>query len=1156
MKDFVHLHVHTEYSLLDGAARISRLFDACKEKGMSAVAITDHGAMYGTYQFLKEAEKRGIKPIVGCEFYITKDISVKDRTEWSPNHLMLIAKNMTGYYNLVKLNTISFRDGFYYKPRIDWEVLKGKTEGLICLSACLAGGVCQNLLADNYEGALEYAKKVKSYFAEGDFYIELQNHNIPEQHRVNPYLVKIAKELGVKTVATNDVHYIEKSDSEMHDVLLCIQTGKNIDTPNRMKFETAEFYLKTYDEMKDAMSFAPESLETTKEIADKCEVIKLGRRDIFPDFTPEDGTKPHEFLRKLTYERLSRRYSELTEEIKERVDRELDIIIKLGFADYYLIVWDFIEFAKNNNIPVGPGRGSGVGSIVAYITGITDVDPLKYDLLFERFLTDERVSSPDFDIDFCNENRGRVIEYVIDKYGAESVAQIITFGTLAAKAAFKDVARVYNVPFNEANLWTKLFDGQKKADLKASISDTDGVPEIRQLYRENPDFRKILDTAISLEGMPRNTSMHAAGVVISKEPVGENVPLAKNGDDITTQYNMNEMEALGFLKMDFLGLRTLTDISKTIKYIKETENIDITFEKSDYSDAGVYELISSGDTDAVFQLESGGMKGFMRRLKPTTFEEIIAGISLYRPGPMDFIDDYVKGKFFPDAVKYDHPLLEPILNVTNGVIVYQEQVMQIVRTLAGYPLGRADELRRIMSKKKMSEMEKERAVFINGLQNEKTNIPGAVANGIPAHIANKVFDAMSSFAEYAFNKSHASGYAVLSYQTAFLKRYYPIHFITAVINNRIRFIDEITKYVMLAKARNIEIYPPDINKSHVYFTAHKKGIRFGLTGIKGIGEVAISGIIAEREKNGEFSDFVDFVRRTSEFVNKRMLEGLIFAGACDCFGQKRVQLITVYAQIVETVTKEKEMRAGGQFSFFDNADDSFDSGFEYPNLTEYDPKTKLGFEKDVLGMYVTGHPLNDYFEEFQYLTTTAMLKIDDGDEEKFDENLNGSSVTMGGIITAVTKKLTKSSNKMMAFATIEDLYGAIEAVCFPATFDQFKDLIVNDAVVKITGVLQLTDNGAKMIANRIDAWNIGQKTAGENSLQEKGGTLYINLLDEKIYDALLNILTEHRGHEKVIIQSSGKLGEAPVKVKYSNLLKIELEGLLGSKNLIYKNGNM
>lgn len=918
-KPFVHLHLHTEYSLLDGATRIDTLFDACKEKNMPAVAITDHGNMYGAYHFYCLAKKKGIKPIIGCEFYMADDLTVKSgdvKREF--NHLVLIAKNNTGYKNLVKLNSIGFVDGYYYKPRIDFKTLSQHSEGLICLSACIAGQLPRLLRDGMWEEARKLVKQYKELFGE-DYYIELQDHGIADEIYVMPKLIKIAEEFGVELVATNDVHYLKESDAEMQDILLCVQTGKFFDDPGRMRFEGTQFYLKDYDEMAEKFSYVPQALENTLKIAEKCNV-SIEKKPLLPPYKPDNGMTPYEFLKDLLEKGLKRRYKEITPEIRQRADYELEVVSKMGFVEYYLIVWDFINYAHEHGIPVGPGRGSGAGSIIAYAIGITQVEPLRYGLIFERFLNPERVSMPDFDIDFCMDRRGEVIDYVIEKYTKPRVAQIVTFGRMKAKNAVKDVCRVLRVPYAEGDKITKLIP--LNATLKNAFGldgKNEGVPELMEIYKDY-SMKRVIDLAIALEDMPRQTGMHAAGVVICREDLSDNVPLQRSGDDITTQYNMKEVEELGLLKMDFLGLRTLTDIDKTIKIVKETTGEEFDFEDCQYDDPNVFELIASGNTDAVFQLESGGMKRVMKDLKPDCLEDIIAGISLYRPGPMQFIPDYIKGKRDPKSVHYAHPMLEPILGVTNGCMVYQEQVMQICRSLAGYSYGQADEVRRAMGKKKMDVMALHRNYFINGKVNDngEVEIEGAVRRGVPKETAELLFDQMYAFAQYAFNKSHAAAYAYVSYQTAYCKRYHPVEYLAAVLNNRITNIDDIKKYIAYGKENNIDFLPPDINKSGVSFTVENGKIRFALAAIKNIGSGSMEKIVEERKTRGDFVSLEDFLKRVeSQYLNKRLVENLIKSGAFDCFKVSRAQMVSVFEPLMEMVYADKKKKESGQFSMFD-----------------------------------------------------------------------------------------------------------------------------------------------------------------------------------------------------------------------------------------------
>ena len=1172
MADFAHLHVHTEYSLLDGAARISKLFKACKEKNMSAVAITDHGVMYGVIQFIMAAKEAGIKPVIGCEFYTTEDMHDKKGVKNGEYfHLVLLAKNDIGYKNLIKLDSLAFTEGFYYKPRIDYNLLKDHTEGLICLSACLGGSIPQKILARDYDGALKEAKLLKSMFADGDFYIEIQDQGLPEQRAVNLELIRIAEEIGVKIVATNDVHYINKEDAEMHEVLLCMQTASTMDDPTHFKFDSDQYYLKDYDEMYELFSAYPEALTNTMEIVDKCNVnIKFGEY-LIPKYIPETGQTPYEFFCDLTEAGLKKRYPVITEEIRERADYELGVISKLGYVEYYLIVWDFINYAKSQGIPVGPGRGSGVGSIVAYATGITDVDPLKYSLFFERFLNVERVSMPDFDVDFCCDRRGEVIEYVTRKYGSAQVSQIITFGCLKAKAAIKDVGRVYSVPFAEMNKITKLMPNAPKLH----ISDVLGrsgekqdpqliVKELIDLYENDPTVKKVLDMAIKVEGMPKNCSKHAAGVVICRDPINDHVPLSKSGEDVTTQFNMTEIEKLGLLKMDFLGLITLTDIKKAIDYVKEDYGVDIDFHKLGYEDPNVYELIASGDNVAVFQLESGGMSKFMGQLRPTKLEEIIAGISLYRPGPMDSIPKYLSNKNNPETIVYDHELLVPILDVTYGCIVYQEQVMKIVQSLAGYSLGMADNVRRMMSKKKHEEMAKEKQKFLHGVYDENGNCKaeGAIKRGVPLEVAEKIYSDMATFASYAFNKSHAAAYAVLAYQTAFMKRYYPVEFLTSILNNRITNAKELSHYAMYMREKNIEILQPDVNRSMHEFRVENGKVRFGLSGIKGVGIPAMESMIAERKKGGEFKSLEDFAMRVDKAVlNKRLLESLIKGGAMDCFGKTRSVLLSVYEKAVDLAVRARKDDEIGQFSFFSDLDDV--QSIDYPDIPEFPDKQKLAMEKEVLGLYISGHPLNEYMEEFKTFDFNISMIADekeDVDDEINDTGMQNASqnartvVHTGGILSEVKRKVTKTGAEMCV-AKLEDFYGSIEIVLFSKAYTQNKQYLFDDAIVKIEGELNYREDEAPNISvRRVIPWNAPKQNAVQ-SIEQKvtDRRLYVRIENdfEEVYRELCNIFSDNPGNIPVYVQSGGKLLKSDIKVEEGTALNWALEGVIGENNFKY-----
>ena len=1102
MTDFVHLHLHTEYSLLDGAAKVDDLVDHMVKNGIDCCAVTDHGNMYASLYFAEECVKRGLKYIIGCELYATDDYLDK-RPGTRTEHIIVLAKNKTGYKNIVKLDSLSYIDGFYGKPRIDYKLLKEHHEGVICLSACLAGRMPQLLMQGDYDGAKAWAKEMQDVFGE-DFYIELQDHDLPEEKAVIPQLIRIARELGIQLVATNDVHYINKEDWEAQDILLCIQTKKTLADPKRMKFGSREFYMKTGDEMAELFSYVPEAISNTRVIADKIEEpvfdlkpngTPIRDTSLIPLYTPDDGSSSPEYLTRLTWEGLPKRYKDITEDIKKRVEYELGIIIKMGFADYFLIVWDYINWSRLHGIPVGPGRGSGVGSIVAYSIGITDVDPLRYELIFERFLNPDRVSMPDFDVDFCTRRRYETIEYVRQKYHPENVAQIVTFGTLASRAVIKDVGRVMGIPYSETDKVAKLMDGKstirellgmnipkieakladpslpedKRIDTQKTLEEQKKKknPEFIEVYETNPELRRVIDMGLKLEGMPKNTSEHAAGVVICRKVLSDNVPLARNGDDIVTQFDMKEVEAVGMLKMDFLALTTLTDIQNTLDYIKEDYGIDVDFHEIGYDVPEAYQLISSGDTDAVFQLEQGGMKRFMKDLQPTCLEDLIAGISLYRPGPMDFIPTYIRNKNHPDQIVYDTPLLEPILKNSYGVIIYQEQVMQIFQRLAGYSLGQADLVRRAMAKKHKDELMAQKDKFIYGDIDKGGNITGCAAQGIPADVAAKIFADMESFASYAFNKSHAAAYAVVAYRTAYLKYFYPKEFLAGILNDRIDKIEEISKYIAYMKEKNIEVLPPDINKSKAIFSVQGNGLRFGLGALRGVGQAPIEAVIAEREENGEFKDFADFAIRCARHINKRIVESLIYAGAFDCFGHPRAQLAAVYDGVITRVNAMDKQKAGAQISLFGGIIEEQSIEIDYPDIPEYEPTERLSKEKSVLGVYVSGHPFEKYAAYFRDRTFNCSMLTEYTEDEdtgvrNYTEISDGQSVTMGGMISSY-KKLQTRSGSFMAFVTVEDLYGTVECVCFPNVYDRIKSFLAPDTVVSLSGKIDIDEEKAPTI---------------------------------------------------------------------------------------------
>lgn len=1050
---FTHLHVHTQFSLLDGAARITDLVARAKALGMDALAITDHGAMYGVIDFYKECKRQGIKPILGMEAYVAPKSLYEKEGFRDYAHLILLAKNHQGYQNLMKLSSIAFVDGFYYKPRIDYTILEQYRSGLICLSACLAGDIPQLLLQGRYDDAKDLAARLQGIFG-ADFYMELQNHGIPEQQTVLPQLARIAQELGIETVATNDIHYVNKEDAESQDVLLCIQTNRVVTDINRMRMNAEEFYLKSEDEMRQMLFQYPESVENTAKVAAKCQVeIEFGQRHL-PGFTAPDGMDNNDYLRKLCREGLARKMPGAGPEVWERLEHEADVIIQMGFVDYFLIVWDFVDFAHRNGIFVGPGRGSGAGSLAAYAMDITDIDPIKYDLIFERFLNPERISMPDFDIDFCIERRQEVIDYVVQKYGADHVAQVITFGSMAAKAVIRDVGRALAMPYADVDRIAKLVPGSLGITLEKALETS---KELHTLYEGDPQVKKLLDLSKKLEGLPRHASTHAAGVVICASPTVDYVPLQRNEDAITTQFTKDTIEELGLLKMDFLGLRTLTVIRDTLAFIQEGGGEKPDLAKLDFADPKVYEMISAADTDGVFQLESAGMRQFITQFKPNCFEDIVAGIALFRPGPMEQIPRYIRGKNNPQSVTYVDERLRPILEKTYGCMVYQEQVMQIVRDLAGYSWGRSDLVRRAMAKKKPEVMNKEREYFVNGIvEDGKILVPGAVRNGVPRKVADRIFDEMMDFASYAFNKSHAAAYAVVAYRTAWLKVYYPVEFLTALINSFMgTSIEKMAEYIYYCKQKGIAVLPPDINKSRAKFTVESGKIRFGLAGIRNVGEAFIDEMVAEREKNGLFKDFYDFVRRSDS--KKRMTEGLIKAGCFESMGLKRAQLMSVYEQMIDAASGERKQRALGQISLFDLAEGvERDTGLDIalPDAPEYDPNTLLSMEREVMGIYISGHPLLEFTEELQKLGTTVSSLLEaDGVTGYQDEQ----RLRLGGIVTSVRTKPTRSGNGMMAYVTIEDLTGSMELTLFPSVYQRFAPRLEVDGIVVAGGRLNIRE---------------------------------------------------------------------------------------------------
>jgi len=1146
---FSHLHVHTEYSLLDGSAKINDLLDRAKELGMKNLAITDHGVMYGVIDFYKAALKREIKPIIGCEVYLASRTRFdKEPRDLSSNHLVLLAENNVGYQNLIKMVSLGFTEGFYRKPRIDFNLLKEHHEGLIALGACLAGPVSRKLMRDEYESAKETAILLRDIMGQDHFFLELQDHGMKQQQKVNQLTIRLADELKINMVATNDVHYISEEDANAHEVLLCIQTGKTMQDEDRMIYEGGQYYLKSSEEMQKLFPYAKEALENTTKIAERCNVSFTFHELKLPSFDVPQGISPEDYLRKLCYAGLSKRYEPITDALKERLEYELNVIIQMGFVDYFLIVGDFIHYAKENAIPVGPGRGSAAGSIVAYTLEITNIDPIKYDLLFERFLNPERVSMPDIDIDFCYERRQEVIDYVIRKYGADRVAQIITFGTMAARAAIRDVGRAINMPYQQVDRIAKMIPTELKITISKALEMSQ---ELREFYNTDEAVKYLLDTSRKLEGLPRHSSMHAAGVVISKKPVVEYVPLNASDGVITTQFSMNTLEELGLLKMDFLGLRTLTVIDNAIKLITKNHNIHLDIEKIDDDDKKVYELIASGSTEGIFQLESSGMKSFMKELAPTSMEDIIAGISLYRPGPMDFIPKYIAGKRDALSITYTHPSLEPILENTYGCIVYQEQVMQIVRDLAGYSLGRSDLLRRAMSKKKTDVMQKEEAIFLNG---DGASVRGCIKNGIPKEIAEKIFEDMIDFAKYAFNKSHAAAYAVVAYQTAYLKTYYKVEFMAALMTSVMDTSNKITSYMENCKKMNIIVLPPDINSGYTYFDARDNQVFYGLAAIKNVGRNVIDRIVEEREQGGEFKSLTDFYNRMeAKDTNKRSIESLILAGAFDSLGGKRSQYMAAYKQISTGIQLGKKNNVAGQINLFAlSVGEQIEDKEHLPPLDEFDLKDLLNYEKEVLGIYLSGHPLDNVRDILdRYISIKSIdleYKEDEEDAGEGDEGIkDGQRVTIGGILVDKRIIFTKT-NKQMAFLTLEDTLGLMEVVIFPTLYDQFTHF-KEESVFIVKGRVSIKEEAtAVVLADEITTL---EKILNPRSQESITLLLSESLRTKEIREKLVHIFDKYRGQTKIIVQNiedgNQKVFPDRYNVCITEQLIQELVTLLGQK---------
>ncbi len=1154
MPDFVHLHVHSEYSLLDGANRIKDLPVRAKELGMKAIALTDHGVMFGAVNFFKECKKNDIKPIIGCEVYVAprSRFSKESNLDSEYSHLILLVKNKTGYQNLIKLVSLSFTEGFYYKPRIDLEILEKYSEGLICLSACLAGSINQAILRDDIEKAKEIALWHKRVFKD-DYYLEVQNNGLRKQVLVNQKLVELSKELDIPLVATNDAHYLKKEDSYNHEVLLCIQTGKKMNDEDRMRFETEEFYIKSPEEMANYFSNIPEAIENTVKIAEKCNfefefgVTKLPNYDV-----PEEFKTHQEYFRKLCYDGMKKRYGENPDKsIMERLEYEISVIEKMGYVDYYLIVWDYINYAKTVGIPVGPGRGSGAGSIAAYAIGITDIDPIKYTLLFERFLNPERVSMPDFDVDFCYERRQEVIDYVNRKYGEDHVSQIITFGTMSARSVIRDVARVLDVPYSEADRIAKMIPMELHITIKKALEEN---RELNELYESDEEVKKLIDISMGLEGLPRNASMHACGIVITKDPVDTYVPLYTNEGTAMAQYTMTLLEELGLLKMDFLGLRTLTVIEDAKKLVKENRGIDVEFDK-DMSDPNVYKLWQEGKTYGIFQFESAGMTNFMKELKPDCLEDIIAGVSLYRPGPMDQIPRYIKNKKDPEHAEYTHPSLEPILNVTYGCMVYQEQVMQIVRELAGYSLGRADLVRRAMGKKKLDVMAKEREIFIHGQTDENGNVivPGCVRNGIDEKSANKIFDEMAEFAKYAFNKSHAAAYAVVSYRTAYLKAYYKEELMAATLNSFLGNLDKVPIYIEECKKLQIEILKPDINESDVKFTVKNGKIRFGLGSIKNVGN-AVNAIVDERKRNGQFKSFEDFCERIQkESVNKKCIESLIRAGAFDNMEHTRRTLLESFETILDTISDGNRKTMENQVSMFDISENTNINEIKY-NYTireEFSEKELLSMEKEMIGFYISGHPLEKYREQIEKTSNINSIQLSGEDLEQGMELKDGQFVKYIGIVTSIKKKYTKN-NTIMAFVTIEDLYGTAEIIVFDSVYSKASNILIEDSIVLVEGRISIReDEASTIVARDIKLFNTENTTKLENNNQRKKLIINIVNLDDETRNRLKGAIKFFSGDRaNILLNIEDNEGIKPCSgIFITDKILNEFKEIVGNENV-------
>ena len=1145
--NFTHLHVHTEYSLLDGSNKIKEYVARVKKLGMDSAAITDHGVMYGVIDFYKEAKAQGIKPILGCEVYVapgSRFDKEAGNNEDRYYHLVLLAENNEGYQNLMKIVSIGFIDGFYYKPRVDIETLETYHEGIIALSACLAGEIPRYIMRGMYEEACKSALRYQNIFGKNNFFLELQDHGMPEQKQVNQSLLRMSREMGIELVATNDVHYTYAEDVKPHDILLCLQTGKRLSDEDRMRYEGGQYFVKSPEEMATLFPYAPEALENTYKIAQRCNVeIEFGVTKL-PKYDVPEGYTSWEYLNKLCWDGFAERYPNDTGKLKDQLTYELSIIQKMGYVDYFLIVWDFIKYSRDHGIAVGPGRGSAAGSLVSYTLGITNIDPAKYQLLFERFLNPERVSMPDIDVDFCFERRQEVIDYVVRKYGKDRVAQIVTFGTLAARGVLRDVGRVMDMPYAFVDSIAKMVPQELNITLDRALKTN---PEFKTLYDTNEQVKELVDMSMRLEGLPRHTSMHAAGVVISQKAVDEYVPLSRAQDgSLTTQFTMTTLEELGLLKMDFLGLRTLTVIQNAVRMAEQGHGCKIDVDHIDYNDKAVLDSLGTGKTDGVFQLESTGMKNFMKELKPQSLEDIIAGISLYRPGPMDFIPQYIRGKNHPETITYDCSQLESILEPTYGCIVYQEQVMQIVQKLAGYTLGRADLVRRAMSKKKAAVMQQERQNFVYG--NEAEGVPGCISRGIPENVANKIYDDMIDFAKYAFNKSHAAAYAVVAYQTAWLKYYYPVEFMAALMTSVIDNSTKVSEYILTCRQMSIGILAPDVNESESAFSVSGGAIRYGLNAIKSIGRPVIESIIAERKAGGPYVDLSDFIHRLpGKDVNKRVVENLIKSGAFDSFPANRRQMMLIYGQIMDEAAQKKKTELAGQMSLFDFAAEEDKEAFKVkiPVVAEYNKGDLLAFEKEVLGFYISGHPLEEYEEQWKRgisHVTTDFLPPEEGELPKVHD---GERATVGGMITTKTMKATKT-NKMMAFITIEDLVGTVEVIVFPRDYEKIGKMLNVDDKVFVSGRISAEeDRASKMILESIRPFSEPKKE------------LWIQFTDVEEFKRrepeLLSTIMDSEGSDSVIIyvkkEKMKKVLPASRNIKITDELLGRLYQIFGEKNV-------